>query len=67
MFRIFSALALAGLLAGCDVYPMTPPPGAVVVQPVGVAPGPGYDWRFRGGYGWGWHHPFYGWRGHFYR
>ncbi len=66
MLRLLSALALAGLVAGCDVYPVVPAATVVAVRPVGVAPGPGYGWRFRAHYGWGWYHPRYGWYGRFY-
>jgi hypothetical protein len=67
----FSSVALAG----CVIAPVGPPPGAVVVAPPGVyvppgvvyvapryvSPGPGWVWMYGGRYGWGYHHPQYGW------
>lgn len=76
--RIAAAAIAAASLAGCVAYPVYPvrprpapvaviepagpPPGVVYVQPVGVAPAPGYLWRYHRVYGWGWWHPHYGWR-----
>jgi hypothetical protein len=70
--RLVAMLLAASLVAVCAVA-MTgcavTPSGAVVVDPVGVAyveptyaiPGPGYEWHYHPAYGWGWHHPYYGW------
>ena len=60
------AIALAtASLSGCIVAPVRPaivaPPGVVYVAPVYAAPGPGYVWSYHPRYGWGWHHPEYGW------
>lgn len=67
MFRFASAAVCLGLLSGCEVYgppvAVVTPSGVVAVAPVGVVPGPGYVWAYRGGYGWGWHHPRHGWYG----
>ncbi len=58
---------LATTLTGCVVTPPSvrpayiAPPGVVYVQPSYVAPGPGYQWNYHPTYGWGWHHPGYGW------
>ena len=40
-----------------------PPPGVVYVAPTYPMPAPGYSWQFHAQYGWGWHHPVYGWHG----
>jgi hypothetical protein len=50
-------------LAGCAVYAEPParPPGVAYVAPVGVAPAPGYVWRWHHVHGWGWWHPHRGW------
>jgi hypothetical protein len=67
----FVAVAMAGCVvvpAGRPVY-AAPPPGVAYVAPPGVAyiaptyaiPGPGYVWAYHAHYGWGWHHPQYGW------
>ncbi|MFL4556772.1 hypothetical protein ACH19I_09300 [Yersinia kristensenii] len=37
------------------------PPGVVYVAPHYPRPAPGYEWRYREGYNWGWYHPQYGW------
>lgn len=61
------SLTLAVALAGCVVQPVEPvavaPPGVVYVAPVGVAPAPGYAWRYYPHRGWGWWHPRRGWHG----
>ncbi|WP_084150514.1 hypothetical protein [Azohydromonas australica] len=66
-------LAAAGLLSlfgGCAVVPAGPPYASVTVAPAPVyiapaypSPGPGWGWAYRPYYGWGWRHPYYGWRG----
>ena len=38
-----------------------PPPSVVYVQPTYVIPAPGYAWQYNQSFGWGWHHPRYGW------
>ena len=78
LVRIAAAAAAVASLAGCVAYPaypvrprpapvavvepVAPPPGVVYVAPVGIAPAPGYLWRYHRVYGWGWWHPHYGWR-----
>ena len=61
---VFAALA-ATSLSGCVVAPVRPayvaPAGVVYVGPTYALPGPGYVWAYHAGYGWGWHHPQYGW------
>lgn len=56
---------LVASLSGCVVAPVEPatvaPSGVVYVAPVGVAPAPGYSWRYHLHHGWGWWHPRYGW------
>ncbi len=37
------------------------PPGVVYVAPAYPAPGPEWVWMFNARFGWGWHHPTYGW------
>jgi hypothetical protein len=37
------------------------PPSVAYVAPLGVAPGPGYAWRYQARVGWGWWHPRWGW------
>jgi hypothetical protein len=69
---ILIPIALVAIsLAGCVVAPMRPayvtqpvfvaPPGVVYVGPTYAIPGPGYVWAYHAHYGWGWHHPQYGW------
>jgi hypothetical protein len=52
-------------LSGCIVAPVRPgyaaPAGVVYVAPTYAIPGPGYVWAYHANYGWGWHHPQYGW------
>ena len=70
--RLVASMLAASLVAvcaltmsGCAVAPN----GEIYAAPVGVAyvaptyevPGPGYAWRYHPNYGWGWHHPYYGW------
>ena len=67
------ALAAAGLalatLSGCIVVPARgyagggygAPPGVAYVGPTYASPGPGWAWEYHATYGWGWHHPQYGW------
>jgi len=63
-----AALVLGGALSGCVVAPVgyaeppaVAPAGVVYVAPVGVAPAPGYSWRYHAEFGWGWWHPEHGW------
>ena len=64
--HLMSVLLLSAL-GGCVVTPASvrpayiAPPGIVYVQPTYVSPGPGYHWSYHATYGWGWHHPGYGW------
>jgi hypothetical protein len=68
------AWAIAGValatLSGCIVAPARPyyggsgyvaPAGVVYVAPTYASPGPGWAWEYHAQYGWGWHHPQYGW------
>ncbi len=69
------AIAIAGLalasMSGCIVAPARPyyggepgyvaPAGVVYVAPNYASPGPGWRWEYHAQYGWGWHHPQYGW------
>jgi hypothetical protein len=68
--RLVSPAALAAALCtlalgGCVVAPAAPayvaPPGVAYVAPTYPAPGVGFVWAYHARYGWGWHHPVYGW------
>ena len=50
------AWALAALLAVTAVTL-----GVAYVGPTYAIPGPGYVWAYHANFGWGWHHPQYGW------
>lgn len=58
---------LAFALSGCVVAPgpvapaFVAPAGVVYIAPTYPRPGPGYVWAYHAHYGWGWHHPQYGW------
>lgn len=67
-----SAVLLAVALSGCVIRPIPvarpayppgyePPPGVVYVEPEYPIPTPGYVWIFNPRFGWGWHHPRFGW------
>lgn len=54
------------LLSACIVVPPharvhEAPAGVVYVAPDYPAPAPAYVWEYHSNYGWGWHHPRYGW------
>jgi hypothetical protein len=57
---------LTTMFSGCVVAPVGPgyggPYGVAYVAPTFAIPGPGYVWAYHAGFGWGWHHPQYGWR-----
>jgi hypothetical protein len=59
------AALLAATLSGCIVVPAQPmyqaPAGVAYVAPGYAIPGPGYVWAYNLNFGWGWHHPQYGW------
>ena len=59
------AAALAAVLSGCVVAPAQPvyaaPPGVAYVAPTYASPGVGFVWNYNPRYGYGWHHPRYGW------
>ena len=62
------ALVALAMTSGCVVAPLEPRPAPMVVQPgpvyvapTYVSPGMGWLWEFHSHYGWGWHHPQYGW------
>ena len=65
LITILPVLALASAMAGCVVEPVHPgyraPAGVVYVAPTYASPGPGYEWQYHERFGWGWHHPQYGW------
>lgn len=37
------------------------PDGVAYLAPTYAMPGPGYIWAQHPEFGWGWHHPYYGW------
>jgi hypothetical protein len=57
----FASCAMLALTSGCIVAPPRHAAAAVYVAPDYPAPGPGWNWEFHARYGWGWHHPRYGW------
>lgn len=57
---LIPAVAVVAALSGCVVAPPTVRP-AYVAQPTYASPGPGWVWEYHSYYGWGWHHPHYGW------
>jgi len=64
--RLFCCAALTSLaLSACVVAPVGYRHPNVSMemseQPTYAVPGPGYVWAFHAHYGWGWHHPDYGW------
>ena len=68
--KIPAVLALSvavAALSGCVVTPApyageyVAPPGVVYVAPTYASPGVGWVWMYHPHYGWGWHHPRYGW------
>jgi hypothetical protein len=64
MKKTLSALAASLALvftSGCVVAPPRHTAAAVYVAPTYASPGPGWNWEFHARYGWGWHHPRYGW------
>ena len=64
---LVSATVVAIALGGCVVAPApvqpmyVAPAGVAYVAPTYAIPGPGYVWAYHAHYGWGWHHPQYGW------
>lgn len=65
LITIAPAALLAASLSGCIVAPLQPayeaPAGVVYVAPTYAVPGPGYVWAYNARFGWGYHHPQYGW------
>lgn len=72
--HLIPAALVALAMTGCVVAPVgrpvyvapapvayVAPPGVVYVSPTYAIPGPGYVWAYHAHYGWGWHHPEYGW------
>jgi len=62
---ILAVLLLSAAFSGCIVSPVGPaygaPPGVAYMAPTYDIPGPGYVWAYHARFGWGWHHPQYGW------
>jgi hypothetical protein len=60
---LFSIVLVAAALGGCAITPSGAivPVGVAYVAPTYAVPGPGYAWAYHADYGWGWHHPYYGW------
>ncbi|MEO8524520.1 MAG: hypothetical protein ABI460_07365 [Caldimonas sp.] len=63
--KLLPIVLLTTAFSGCVVAPVAPaygaPPGVVYVAPTYAVPGPGYVWAYHARFGWGWHHPQYGW------
>lgn len=66
--RTLAAVLTAAALAGCVVAPVRPvraayvaPPHVAYIAPAYAMPAPGYAWEYHANFGWGWHHPVYGW------
>jgi hypothetical protein len=69
--QLILGISAAVLMSGCVIAPLPPPgvveqgyaapPGVVYVQPTYAIPAPGYAWQYNARFGWGWHHPRYGW------
>ena len=64
---LMAAAVSAVVLTGCVVAPVpvrttyVAPAGVAYVAPTYALPAPGYVWEYHAHYGWGWHHPVYGW------
>lgn len=62
---LLASALVAASLCGCVVAPVRPayiaPAGVVYVAPTYATPGAGYVWAHHANFGWGWHHPQYGW------
>lgn len=58
-------IKLAAVYANGGTPPTTPlttaPPGVVYMPPT-VSPGPDWVWSYHARFGWGWHHPTWGWQ-----
>jgi hypothetical protein len=59
------ASVVLAVTSGCVVTPprvaIAAPAAAVYVAPTYASPGVGWVWEFHPQFGWGWHHPQYGW------
>jgi len=62
---VLGSAILATAMSGCVVVPArggyAAPAGVAYVAPLYASPGPGWEWQYHAQYGWGWHHPQYGW------
>lgn len=65
ILMVLPVVALTTVFAGCVVAPARPAyvasPVVVYVEPGYVSPGRGCVCVYHARYGWGWHHPQYGW------
>ena len=63
-------IKMAAIVANGGVAPPVPvyvaPPSVTYVAPTYALPGPGYVWAYHPRYGWGWHHPAWGWHAGWY-
>jgi hypothetical protein len=63
-------MKMAAIVANGGVAPSVPvyvaPSGVTYVAPTYAVPAPGYVWAYHPRYGWGWHHPAWGWRAGWY-
>ena len=60
---LLGGIAMA-TLSGCVVAPprvAVAAPAGVYVAPTYASPGVSWVWAFHPDFGWGWHHPQYGW------
>jgi hypothetical protein len=59
MKSFIEGIVLTAVLTGCSGETTVVRPA--YVKPFYPIPGPGYVWHYHPNYGWGWHHPVYGW------
>lgn len=57
-----SPYASIGISSPRYAAPMQLPINVPIMNPIGVAPGPGWGWAYHPNNGWGWHHHEHGWR-----
>lgn len=58
---ILAGGAIVAAFSGCIVAPVAPRHQPVYVAPAYPTPGVGWVWEYHPNFGWGWHHPEYGW------
>ncbi|MEX8520951.1 MAG: hypothetical protein AB3X44_20805 [Leptothrix sp. (in: b-proteobacteria)] len=64
LFLVLVGVVLAAT-SGCVIAPRpyraVEAPAPVYVEPSYPSPGVGWLWEFHSTFGWGWHHPRFGW------